>query len=47
MAKLEVSRLPVVLDVESMRLVGIVSVRDLLQPSHRHMVEETMREKLR
>lgn len=47
MAKLEVSRLPVVADIKSMRLVGIVSVRDLLQPSHRHMIEETMREKLR
>lgn len=47
MAKLEVSRLPVVADTKSMRLVGIVSVRDLLQPSHRYMAEETLREKLR
>lgn len=47
MAKLEVSRLPVVMDTKSMRLVGIVSVRDLLQPSFRHLEEETLREKLR
>lgn len=47
MAKLEVSRLPVVADTKNMRLIGIVSVRDLLQPSQRHLAEETAREKLR
>ncbi|MDB6063046.1 MAG: hypothetical protein JWM78_3149, partial [Verrucomicrobiaceae bacterium] len=31
----------------SMRLVGIVSVRDLLQPSHEHFANEVVREKLR
>lgn len=47
MAKLEVSRLPVVADTTTMRLVGMVSVRDLLQPSHKHWSEENLREKMR
>lgn len=47
MAKLEVSRLPVVADLKSMQLVGIVSVRDLLKPSYKYVTEETLREKLR
>jgi len=47
MAKLDVSRLPVVLDTHSMQLVGIVSVRDLLRPNHTHFEEENLRERLR
>jgi CBS domain-containing protein len=47
MADLGVSRLPVVKDRESMTLVGIVSLRDLMQPSVAVLHEETHRERLR
>ncbi|MGO4808966.1 chloride channel protein [Cupriavidus sp. 2MCAB6] len=47
MAELGVSRLPVVADPESMRLVGVVSLRDLLRPSGQVLHEETRRERLR
>ena len=47
MAQLEVGCLPVVKDLASMRLVGTVSLRDLLKPSRSLIEEETFREKLR
>ncbi|WP_454720280.1 MULTISPECIES: chloride channel protein [Cupriavidus] len=47
MAALGVSRLPVVADAVSMRLVGVVSLRDLLHPSRQVLDEETRRERLR
>jgi CBS domain-containing protein len=47
MAHLGVSRLPVVDAVETMRLVGFISLRDLLAPSHHKLHEETVRERLR
>lgn len=47
MAELGVSRLPVVADLDSMRLVGVVSLRDLLRPSGQVLHEETRRERLR
>ncbi|MCY0857995.1 chloride channel protein [Cupriavidus sp. D39] len=47
MAELGVSRLPVVADLDSMRLVGVVSLRDLLGPSGQVLHEETRRERLR
>ncbi|MGO4327431.1 chloride channel protein [Cupriavidus sp. 2TAF22] len=47
MAELSVGRLPVVADLESMRLVGVVSLRDLLRPSGQVLHEETQRERLR
>ncbi|WP_020205636.1 chloride channel protein [Cupriavidus sp. WS] len=47
MAALGVGRLPVVADAESMRLVGVVSLRDLLHPSGQVLDEETRRERLR
>jgi H+/Cl- antiporter ClcA len=47
MGDLGVSRLPVVEDIESMRLIGIVCLPDLLSPSHRLWQEETLRERLR
>ncbi|MDF3886258.1 chloride channel protein [Cupriavidus basilensis] len=47
MAELGVSRLPVVADPDSMRLVGVVSLRDLLRPSGQVLHEETRRERLR
>ncbi|WP_342052749.1 MULTISPECIES: chloride channel protein [unclassified Cupriavidus] len=45
MATLGVARLPVVADLASMRLVGIVSLRDLAAPSRRVLDEETTRER--
>jgi hypothetical protein len=47
MAELSVARLPVVESVATMRIVGIVSLRDLLAPSGHVMHEETRRERLR
>lgn len=47
MAELSVARLPVVESAASMRIVGIVSLRDLLAPSGHVMHEETRRERLR
>lgn len=47
MAQLEVGCLPVVKDLASMRLVGTVSLRDLLKPNRSLIEEETFREKLR
>ena len=47
MGDLGVSRLPVVQDAASMRLVGLVSLPDLLSPSHLRWQEETLRERLR
>jgi len=47
MGDLGVSRLPVVESVESMRLIGIVCLPDLLSPSRRMWQEETLRERLR
>lgn len=47
MAQLDVGCLPVVSDPASMRLVGIVSLRDLVRPNRRLIEEETFREKLR
>ena len=47
MAELGMNRLPVVADRESMRLVGVVSLSDLLRPSKRVLAEETVRERLR
>lgn len=47
MAALSVARMPVVDSLSSMRLVGIVSLRDLLAPSGHLLHEETRREKLR
>ncbi|CAG9169684.1 chloride channel protein [Cupriavidus pampae] len=45
MAALSVARLPVVDDLGTMRLVGIVSLRDLVAPSGRVLDEETKRER--
>ncbi|SOZ99937.1 Cl-channel, voltage gated [Cupriavidus taiwanensis] len=47
MAALSVARLPVVESVETMRLAGIVSLRDLLRPSGNVFHEESRRERLR
>jgi H+/Cl- antiporter ClcA len=47
MAEMGVNRLPIVADMNSMRLIGIVSLRDLLKPSGSIFQEETVREKLR
>ncbi|MFJ5383504.1 chloride channel protein, partial [Cupriavidus sp. CER94] len=47
MAALSVARMPVVDSLVSMRLVGIVSLRDLLAPSEHALHEETHRERLR
>lgn len=47
MAALSVARLPVVESVETMRLVGILSLRDLLRPSGHVYHEESRRERLR
>ena len=47
MAALSVARMPVVDSLASMRLVGIVSLRDLLAPSEQALHEETHRERLR
>jgi len=47
MAALGVGRLAVVEDAGSMRLAGIVSLRDLLRPSRHLWLEETQRERLR
>ncbi|MNM90279.1 H(+)/Cl(-) exchange transporter ClcA [compost metagenome] len=47
MAELSVARLPVVESLATMRIVGIVSLRDLLAPSGHVMHEETRRERLR
>ncbi|WP_047237459.1 chloride channel protein [Chromobacterium subtsugae] len=47
MAQLGVGRLPVVDGPDSMRLVGIVSLADLLANSHLLLREETVRERLR
>ncbi|NOV22997.1 CBS domain-containing protein [Cupriavidus necator] len=47
MAALSVARLPVVESVETMRLAGIVSLRDLLRPSGSVFHEESRRERLR
>ncbi len=47
MAALSVARMPVVDSLEAMRLVGIVSLRDLLAPSEHALHEETHRERLR
>ncbi|RZT42949.1 chloride channel protein [Cupriavidus agavae] len=47
MAALSVARLPVVDSLASMRLVGMVSLRDLLAPSGDVLHEETRRERLR
>lgn len=47
MAQLKVGCLPVVKDLASMRLVGTVSLQDLLKPSRDLLEEETFREKLR
>lgn len=47
MAQLEASCLPVVADLSSMRLIGTLSLRDLLKPSRSLIEEETFREKLR
>lgn len=47
MAALSVARLPVVESVETMRLAGIVSLRDLLRPSGHVFHEESRRERLR
>ncbi|WP_423198463.1 MULTISPECIES: chloride channel protein [unclassified Cupriavidus] len=45
MATLSVARLPVVDSLASMRLVGIVSLRDLVAPSGKVLDEETRRER--
>ncbi|WP_454741439.1 chloride channel protein [Cupriavidus necator] len=47
MAALSVARLPVVESVETMRLAGILSLRDLLRPSGHVHHEESRRERLR
>lgn len=47
MAELDTGRLPVVEDLQTMRLVGIVSLRDLLLSSRELVEEETRRERLR
>ncbi|WP_161627454.1 CBS domain-containing protein, partial [Pseudogulbenkiania ferrooxidans] len=47
MAQLGFSRLPVVDGPDSMRLIGVVSLRDLLANSHVLLHEETVRERLR
>ncbi|QYY30900.1 chloride channel protein [Cupriavidus pinatubonensis] len=47
MAASSVARLPVVESLDTMRLVGIVSLRDLLQPSGQVFHEEFRRERLR
>lgn len=47
MAELSVARMPVVDSLATMRLVGIVSLRDLLAPSGHLLHEETRRERLR
>ncbi|WP_439684615.1 CBS domain [Cupriavidus oxalaticus] len=47
MATLSVARLPVVESMESMRLAGIVSLRDLLRASSQVHHEEARRERLR
>jgi H+/Cl- antiporter ClcA len=47
MAQLEVGCLPVVDDLNSMNLVGTVSLRDLLRPNRHLIEEETFREKMR
>ncbi len=47
MADLGESRMPVVRDVASMELLGILSLPDLLQPAQRAHREETLRERLR
>ncbi|CAG2127465.1 chloride channel protein [Cupriavidus plantarum] len=45
MATFNVARVPVVNDLATMRLVGIVSLRDLVAPSRRVLDEETTRER--
>ena len=47
MAQLGVSRLAVIDSELSMKLIGIVTVRDLLQASRKDLHEETVRERLR
>jgi hypothetical protein len=47
MAELSVARLPVVDNEGTMRLVGVLSLRDLLAPSGHVLHEETRRERLR
>ncbi|KAI3609087.1 Chloride channel protein [Cupriavidus necator H850] len=47
MAALSVARLPVVESAETMRLAGILSLRDLLRPSGSVFHEESRRERLR
>ncbi|MBS0455003.1 MAG: chloride channel protein [Proteobacteria bacterium] len=47
MARLHVERLPVVRDLESKELVGIVARSDLIKPSLAHFDEEEKRERMR
>jgi CBS domain-containing protein len=47
MARLRVERLPVVKDVGSLELVGIVARSDLIKPSLIHFDEEEKRERMR
>jgi predicted transcriptional regulator len=47
MAAQKASRLPVVDDMTNRRLVGLITVRHLLQPSLGYAAEEMAREKLR
>ncbi|MBS0343787.1 MAG: chloride channel protein [Proteobacteria bacterium] len=47
MARLHVERLPVVRDLESRELVGIVARSDLIKPSLTHFDEEEKRERMR
>jgi len=47
MARLHVERLPVVRDLESRELVGIVARSDLIKPSLAHFDEEEKRERMR
>lgn len=47
LSALNVSRLPVVADTQSMRLVGLLALPDLVMPAGRAMHEETHRERVR
>lgn len=47
MAELGVTRFPVVDKPESMTLIGVISLKDLLQPNHALSTQETVRERLR
>lgn len=47
LSALNVSRLPVVADTRSMRLVGLLALPDLVMPAGRAMHEETRRERVR